>query len=266
MTRAYYNEINPFNVAWLENLISAGLIAPGDVDNRSIEDVTPGDLTGYTQCHFFAGIGIWSHALRSAGWSDSRPVWTMSCPCQPFSEAGEGGGFADERHLWPAAEWLIRQCQPDVVFGEQVEAAIKHGWLDLVSTDLENLGYSVGSTVLSAAGFGGPHIRHRVFWVGDSNYKGLEGHAWDGDQSRIESPTGPAPEAGGPVGGFWNHAEWLDFRDGVKRPVQPGLRPMAPRHPKHMDLCSSYGNAIVAPVAEAFIRAHMSCTARQIGL
>jgi DNA (cytosine-5)-methyltransferase 1 len=106
---AYYNEIDKQAAQWLRNLIDAGLIAKGDVDERSIEDVRPGDLRGYTQCHFFAGIGVWSYALRRAGWSDDRPVWTGSCPCQPFSAAGEGAGFADERHLWPAFFHLISE-------------------------------------------------------------------------------------------------------------------------------------------------------------
>lgn len=86
MPKAYYNEIDPFAAEWLCNLIRSGHIAPGEVDTRSIEDVRPKDLDGFTQCHFFAGIGVWSYALRNAGWSDSRPVWTGSCPCQPFSK------------------------------------------------------------------------------------------------------------------------------------------------------------------------------------
>ena len=117
---AYYNEHDPYAAQWLRNLIAAGHIAPGEVDERSIEDVRPQDLAGFSQCHFFAGIGVWSLALRSAGWPDDRAIWTASCPCQPFSAAGKGGGFADERHLWPALHWLIGQCRPQHVIGEQV--------------------------------------------------------------------------------------------------------------------------------------------------
>lgn len=80
---AYYNENDPFAAAWLRELIKAGHIAPGEVDTRSIEDVVPSDLAGFRQCHFFAGIGVWSYALRLAGWPDDRPVWTGSCPCFP---------------------------------------------------------------------------------------------------------------------------------------------------------------------------------------
>ena len=85
MAHAYYNEIDPFAADWLRTLITEGLIPHGDVDTRDIRNVPPGDLDGYTQCHFFAGIGGWAYALRLAGWPDSRPVWTGSCPCQPFS-------------------------------------------------------------------------------------------------------------------------------------------------------------------------------------
>ena len=164
----YYNEIDEYAAQWLRNLIKAGHIAPGDVDTRSIEDVAPSDLTGYTQCHFFAGIGVWSHALRRAGVDDNQQVWTGSCPCQPFSVAGKGNGFDDERHLWPAFHWLIEQCRPVVVFGEQVASKDGYTWLDLVQADLEGTGYTVGAVVAPAAGFGAPHQRHRMYWVADT--------------------------------------------------------------------------------------------------
>jgi DNA (cytosine-5)-methyltransferase 1 len=166
---AYYNEIDPFAAEWLRNLIAGGHIAPGEVDERSIEDVTPDDLRGFTQCHFFAGIGVWSHSLRLAGWPDDKPVWTGSCPCQPFSAAGKGDGFADERHLWPAFFHLISECRPQHVFGEQVAAGNANAWFDLVQADLEGMDYAFGLVPFAAAGIGAPHIRERAYWVANAS-------------------------------------------------------------------------------------------------
>ena len=64
---AYYNEFDPYAAQWLRNLIAAGLIPAGEVDERSIVDVAPSDLAGFVQCHFFAGIGGWALAARLAG-------------------------------------------------------------------------------------------------------------------------------------------------------------------------------------------------------
>ncbi|HHT1208384.1 TPA: DNA cytosine methyltransferase [Enterobacter hormaechei] len=165
---AYYNEIDPFAAQWLRNLIAGGHIAHGEVDERSIEDVTPDDLRGFTQCHFFAGIGVWSHSLRLAGWPDDKPVWTGSCPCQPFSAAGKGDGFADERHLWPHFFHLISERRPQHVFGEQVASGNANTWFDLVQADLEGMGYAFGLVPFTSAGIGAPHIRERAYWVANS--------------------------------------------------------------------------------------------------
>jgi DNA (cytosine-5)-methyltransferase 1 len=169
---AYYNEIEPYAAQWLRNLIAAGHIAPGDVDERDIRDVRPDDLRGYTQCHFFAGIGVWSYALRLAGWSDDRPVWTGSCPCQPFSQAGQGAGFDDERHVWPAWDHLIRERRPAAILGEQVASKDAEPWLDLVSADLEGLGYAFGALAFPSAGVGAPHIRDRTYFVAHAAQRG----------------------------------------------------------------------------------------------
>ncbi len=184
----YYNEIDKAASAWLRELIKQNLIAPGEVDERDIRDVTPNDLKGFTQHHFFAGIGVWSYALRIAGWPDERPVWTGSCPCQPFSQAGLRRGTHDERHVWPAWHWLVKECKPDVIFGEQVASKDGLAWLDLVSTDLEGEGYAVGPVILPACGVGAPHIRSRLWVVAkrlaDSGRVGLpklgEAHDFDG--------------------------------------------------------------------------------------
>lgn len=169
----YYNEFDPHAAAWLKQLIAEGLIPPGEVDQRSITDVSPNDLSGFTQCHFFAGVGGWALALALAGWPADRPIWTGSCPCQPFSVAGQGKGEADERHLWPAFFNLIRERRPDVVFGEQVEAAVGHGWLDGIRSDLEGEGYACGDATLGAHSVGAPHQRQRLYWVADAKSLGL---------------------------------------------------------------------------------------------
>jgi len=189
---AWYNEIDPHAAQWLRNLIARNHIAPGDVDERDIRDVHPDDLRGYTQCHFFAGIGVWSLALRRAGWPDTRPVWTGSCPCQPFSPAGKGGGFDDERHLWPDWHHLIRERRPAELFGEQVAGKNGTAWFDLVSADMEADDYAIGAIIAPAAGFGAPQIRERQYWaacdqrsaVGQLDHgggAGLERYARNGD-------------------------------------------------------------------------------------
>ncbi|ENE8566343.1 DNA cytosine methyltransferase [Salmonella enterica] len=185
---AYYNEIDPFAAQWLRNLIAGGHIAPGEVDERSIEDVTLDDLRGFTQCHFFAGIGVWSHSLRLAGWPDDKPVWTGSCPCQPFSAAGKGDGFDDERHLWPHFFHLISERRPQHVFGEQVASGNANTWFDLVQTDLEGMGYAFGLVPFAAAGVGAPHIRERAYWVANASceYESAAGNE-KGSATRLRS-------------------------------------------------------------------------------
>jgi site-specific DNA-cytosine methylase len=206
--RAYYNEIEPATAQWLRNLMAEGWITKGDVDERSIEDVQPNDIAGYDRLHFFAGVAVWDYALNQAGWGRGE-IWTGSCPCQPFSSAGKGKGFTDERHLWPAFHHLISQCRPPIVFGEQVASKDGLGWLDLVHADLEGTGYAVGAVDSCAAGFGAPHIRQRLYFAGErlddaagarfiAEGPGPEGEARDEAWLR-------GPERGCATGGLANH-------------------------------------------------------------
>ncbi len=241
---AYYNENDPKAAAWLRELMKADLIVAGDVDERSIEDVTPMDVAGYDQCHFFTGIGGWSYALRLAGWEDTRRVWTGSCPCQPFSAAGKGGGFSDERHLWPSWFYLIVECRPAILFGEQVASKAGLKWFDLVSTDLEAAGYASGAGDLCAAGVGAPHIRQRLYFVAHFNDSRLS------DNERRQRST-------------WQNRRTITPAETSVRGAQswlsePDVDRVVDGFPGSVDIVRGYGNAIVPQVAQAFIESYMS--------
>lgn len=255
----YYNEIDAYAAQWLRNLIAAGRIAKGEVDTRSIVDVHTEDLKGYKQCHFFAGIGVWSYALQQAGWPDDKEVWTGSCPCQPFSSAGKKRTFDDERHLWPEMFRLIASCKPSVVFGEQVASKDGLSWLDAVQVDLEGANYTSAAADLCAAGVGAPHIRQRLYWVADTN-TAIKGVGRAGDSCVDRGKTRNSWVGSGsssPTYSFWREADWLYCRDGKHRPVEPGTFPLAHGATARVGRLRAYGNAIVPQVAQTFIEAYM---------
>jgi DNA (cytosine-5)-methyltransferase 1 len=247
LSGAYYNENHKPTAQWLRNLIREGLIADGDVDDRSIEDIAPYELRKYTQCHFFAGIAVWSYALRQAGWSDDRRCHTGSPPCQPYSSAGSQLGFTDQRHLWPAWHHLIRELRPPTVFGEQVEKAIGFGWLDLVQADMENEDYAFGAAVLPAASVSAPHIRSRLLFVAHSRRERREGSFNRGGISlRHEKKD---PECGDPFA-IARRTMAGDFSDLL---LNDGTTSGMERMRIH-----AYGNAIVAPMATQFVKSYMA--------
>lgn len=197
----YYNENDPRAAEWLRELIADGAIAPGVVDERSIVDVRAEDLDGYERAHFFAGMGCWDSAMLLASFPTGVRIFSGSCPCQPFSCAGNQRGHRDERHLWPEFYRLIEACRPQAVVGEQVASSEVLGtdveadflesfcrgeharanrlahrlsrtsgfhfhrrWLDGISANLEAIGYAMRPVVLGAHSAGAPHIRQRLFW------------------------------------------------------------------------------------------------------
>lgn len=293
MIAAYYNENDPFPAQWLRNLIYAGHLPSGAVDERSISDLKPEDITCET-AHFFSGIGGWPYALKLAGWPDDAPVWTGSCPCQPFSAAGKRRGDSDERHLWPVWFNLIRKHRPPVVFGEQVASADGLRWFDAVCADLESEGYAVGGADLCAAGVGAPHLRQRLYWVayaagerrdrvGLQLQQGRQNEAsseiggggevidrmGDSDSSRLARRRGEPGNHGSELAApqrassFWDNPDWVDCRDGKQRPTQRGLQPISYGLSSRMERrrangqLKGYGNAIVPQVAAKFVRVFM---------
>lgn len=197
----YYNEFDPKMAAWLRGLIEDKLIPNGYVDERSITEVRPLDLKGYTQCHFFCGLAGWPLSLQRAGWPSDRPIWTGSCPCQPFSVAGTGKGVDDHRHLAPVFLDLVGECRPPTVVGEQVASAAGRQWYAGIRAHLERMGYASGCADLCSpcagedaegwivrgdtAGWerivmGSPNIRQRLYWVAtDQRVADSEGFMWE---------------------------------------------------------------------------------------
>jgi DNA (cytosine-5)-methyltransferase 1 len=251
----YYNEFDHKAAAWLRELIKAKLIPDGYVDERSIADVKPADLAGFTQCHFFAGIGGWSLALRLAGWPEDREVWTGSCPCQPFSAAGKRRGKSDERHLWPVFKRLIKERRPQIVFGEQVASAevigtqleaafvvaVQNGefakanklakqlvassgfhysarWIDGICADLEAENYTSGGIVVGAHSRRAPHIRQRLYWLAYAEPAGFQRRSGGAMSGERRAPVVTAGD-----GEFIGLAGWLNQEQ--ERPVAETGRP-----------------------------------------
>jgi DNA (cytosine-5)-methyltransferase 1 len=272
----YYNEFDPVAAEWLRQLIANDEIPPGDVDERSIADVQPGDLAGYSQCHFFAGIGGWSLALRMAGIPDDvKGIWSGSCPCQPFSTAGRRRGTDDERHLWPVFAGLIRECSPPVVIGEQVASSAGRAWLSVVLADLEGMGYGVAGADLCAAGVGAPHIRPRIYWGGvrpddapawvadaarddvlEERGEGAQAQGEDHGQPQERERHEPQPQHRSDAGP-WGAIRYVRCSDNRERPVplQPALFPVVDGVPSaEVASVRGSGNAIVPQVAAAFVQ------------
>jgi DNA (cytosine-5)-methyltransferase 1 len=253
----YYNEIDPTKAAWLRELIRAGLLPYGDVDTRSIEHLTLHDLEHYTSHHFFAGVGGWPLALRLSGWPDDSPVWTGSCPCQPFSQSGKRRCAGDARDLWPDFFHLIASYEPSVVFGEQVASPDGCEWLARVRADLEAVGFAVGAADLCSAGVGAPHRRSRIHWVAYANRSRPQGHLrHDSGNPQLgpDRACAPGHRATPSCHNFWSSFGVVPYA-GKKSRIQPGVLPLVDGVSARVVRLRGYGDAINPRLAAEFVSA-----------
>ena len=273
--RAYYSEIDPYAAQWLRNLIEAGHIAPGDVDERDIREVEPDDLRGYVQGVSAdleeEGYAVGSVVLgaHSVGAPHIRQrLWFVAERLARSDGSGlsrrgigtvqpESGAASRERH---GAGGVADASRPERRDAEQPR---------------EGTGAARAGTSTESGRFG----------------EGLEGHAGNGDDrdepgrdhsepNRSASPAGNARRVGdaagigrleecadtggreegsGPQGREqrpWDDSGLIPCADGKARRVEPGIFPLAHGATVRVGRLRAYGNAIVPQVAAEFIRAY----------
>lgn len=121
---------------------------------------------------------------KQEGWKNTSrgsikvDLLTGGFPCQPFSQAGQRKGTADDRYLWPEMFRVIREFSPLWVIAENVGGLVT--WneglvLEQVCTDLESEDYEVQPFIIPAVSVNAPHRRDRVWIVANKLNKRLEG-------------------------------------------------------------------------------------------
>jgi DNA (cytosine-5)-methyltransferase 1 len=274
MTLAVYNEINLNAAAALRELIRLGVIAPGVVDTRSIKEVSAYDYREFQQWHFFAGGGLWSVAARGAGWPDARPLGTASCPCQPFSQAGEQLGTDDPRHLWPDLYRIIRTARdagfgPSVWMGEQVAGKAGYDWFHGVRADMAREAINARTVDIPACAVDAPHERNRLYWVAVGHSDAMRQPQRQGIVDDERRRIGNADEgcgygsvahtqcAGGQGSVQWVDGEWIVCHDGKARRAKSDIPMLVNGMAGRSHLWSLVGNSIVPVIAQEVIAAFL---------
>lgn len=108
-------------------------------------------------------------------------ILTAGFPCQPFSQAGHGKGFSDERgQLFFDVVRLLKDLQPSAYFLENVKTLANHdkgNTFNVIREELKDAGYSFIPFVLNAAEHTDiPQGRERIYIVG---FKGEESYSYE---------------------------------------------------------------------------------------
>lgn len=112
---------------------------------------------------------IWDDVKTFDGkaWRGAVDCITAGYPCQSFSMAGHCLGESDARHIWPDVRRIVGEVRPRFCFFENVANHLNMGF-DTVSRDLQEMGYDVAATLVTAAEVGAPHKRDRLFILANS--------------------------------------------------------------------------------------------------
>ena len=176
-------------------------------------------LGEHYRCVAYVEREVTSAAVLAAnmerGWLDKAPVWddvttftgdivspfvdnidimSAGFPCQPWSVAGSRRKTDDDRWLWPHIFRLVREIRPRSIFLENVPGLL-HGGIEHVLGDLASVGFDAEWGSFRASDVGAPHRRERVFILGYTDGKGLEGWQQPVRQSSDERPAWPPSPA-----------------------------------------------------------------------
>jgi len=173
-------------------------------------------------------------------------------PCQPVSLAGRRQAQADPRWLWPEFARVVAEIRPIYVIVENVPGLYTAGGSEVLA-DLATLGYDAEWSCVSAAAFGAPHLRYRIFIVAYTNSVRGRGSQPNMEWKAIQHSKRSFREGSYPTEldthRIDNLAEEMDyFSEWWSR--EPDVDRVAHGVPNWVDRLKGLGNAVVPQVAE----------------
>lgn len=243
----YYNDFEAYCCRVIEKNIERGNLPDGAVHHADIKTVDLIRLRQYKHIHLFAGIGGFAYGFSMAQIPTSIRILTAGFPCQPFSLAGLQLGTNDDRYLWPITCDAIRTTMPDYAILENVASLLsaeRGKVFGRILYDLAEIGYDAEWQVLSAATFGAPHKRERIWIIANAKRKRRPILV----RSNFQTFTG----TGGSQ--FWCKSTALDDAGSLlqrleQRMGQPAVFGNDDGIPARVDRLKGLGNSIVPQIA-----------------
>ena len=248
MKPIYYHEPDEYLAQWILNLINAGHLPYGQIDTRDIREIRPSEINCFSQCHFFAGIGIWALSLERVGWPYHTPIWTASFSRE--HDRAASGSIETDVTDWAAFCWLANQCRPRVAIGDKITAYAGLAWIDDLSGNMASNDYAFWTTNICASSIGSPHIDQRLlFMATDRQHNPAFIRIWQDRQGKPASNFN-ASERGREHP--WSNAKWTGQQHGKRFAVDPAASTVVESNTRRVEQIRAYGSSIVAPLATEF--------------
>lgn len=188
--------------------------------------------------------------VREVGAHNLAPVDVIigGFPCQDISEAGKREGIDGARSgLWAEYSRIIADLRPEYAVMENVSALLSGG-IDRVLGDLAGCGYDAEWCNFTAAQFGAPHLRERIFII--AYPQSQRWHQRDYVLPSHRSSVGNRTEPNSTIA--WNRARFDRARPTSYREVlgRPLVCRMDDGLPTWVDRLRGLGNAVVPQVAQ----------------